>query len=186
MQSQLRREQALLANDRERAERLEIIADYAKRGATITWSQLQAVIRLKRELGSTHLKRELAGEGTTLYERALRAGGREKEADEYAALERARAAKGGELTPEETASTLRMVKMKRQLSALESPGATGSLQANELIQRGGGSVGRLATSAMEAYNRKMEQLSGETNTILRDIRVEIRANRQISYRDPAQ
>lgn len=189
LEHQLYVQRLLLRGERERAREVENANQFTSRGNSVWSDQIDHIGRLQRQLESAELAKAQQDEYRSLYERALRATGRDREADEYSALERARAQKGGsELTTQERDATLRLVDLTRQLQeAANSPVSSLAIRANELTARGGGGGKSAAETAAERYNREMLTRSGTTNSILREIQKEVKRQRVSTYvADPSE
>lgn len=137
----------------EEAKRQQIINDLKKRGLAYDEASVNRIMELNRQLGALKLKGAQKEQAGSLYDRALRAAGRGKEADERAALEQARKTKGSELTEEEKSRTLELLGLSQQLDKLSGSNFSGmAIQTNSLTSRGGFSTGAVVPDT-EKYNR---------------------------------
>lgn len=174
LEHQLLVERMLLKGETDRARKIEIINEFIRRGYEIQMGQINKILELRKQLGSVDLAKGQKDEYKSLYERALRAANRGREADEYSALERARARKGGELTGSERDATLKLVELTRKLARLEGGPEFGrmTIQANALTARGGGG-GKAVETANERIQRSIADRAQRANDLLRQIKDKI-------------
>lgn len=174
LEHQLLVERMLLKGETDRARKIEIINEFIRRGYEVQMGQINKILELRKQLGSVDLAKGRKDEYKSLYERALRAANRGREADEYSALERARARKGGELTGSERDATLKLVELTRKLARLEGGPEFGrmTIQANALTARGGGG-GKAVETANERIQRSIADRAQRANDLLRQIKDKI-------------
>ena len=174
LEHQLLVERMLLKGETDRARKIEIINEFIRRGYEVQMGQINKILELRKQLGSVDLAKGRKDEYKSLYERALRAANRGREADEYSALERARTRKGSELTGSERDATLKLVELTRKLARLEGGPDLGrmTIQANSLTARGGGG-GKAVETANERIQRSIADRAQRANDLLRQIKDKI-------------
>ena len=158
LENQIQIQGMLNAGMTEEAKRQQIINDLKRRGLAYDEASVNRIMELNRQLGSLKLQKSQKDEAESLYDRALRAAGRSKEADERAALKKARDTKGSDLTEDEKQNTLSLLQLSSQLTNLQNGPNFGdlSIKTNDLTSRGGFQGGAVVPDK-DKYNQQIAE-----------------------------
>lgn len=172
LENQIQIQGLILEGKTEEAKRQQIINELKKRGLKYDEASVNRIMELNRQLGALNLRNSQKKEAESLYDRALRMAGRTKEADQSAALQRARDIKGSDLTKAEEKNTLAMVELTHSIQDLSRAfGLTGdlSIRTNDLTRRGGFQSGAAVPNISRFELLSLERMQ-QINAMLRDIR----------------
>lgn len=172
LENQVQIQGMILEGKTEEAKRQQIINELKKRGLKYDEARVNRIMELNRQLGALNLRNSQKKEAESLYDRALRMAGRTKEADQSAALRRARDIKGSDLTKAEEKNTLAMVELTHSIQDLSRAfGLTGdlSIRTNDLTRRGGFQSGAAVPNISRFELLSLERMQ-QINAMLRDIR----------------
>ena len=172
LENQIQIQGLILEGKTEEAKRQQIINELKKRGLKYDEASVNRIMELNRQLGALNLRNSQKKEAESLYDRALRMAGRTKEADQSAALRRARDIKGSDLTKAEEKNTLAMVELTHSIQDLSRAfGLTGdlSIRTNDLTRRGGFQSGAAVPNISRFELLSLERMQ-QINAMLRDIR----------------
>ena len=158
LQDQIAAQTRIASKMDEATQKQLLINELKKRGLSYDEASIQKILKLNEALGAAKLRKSQVKEIESLYDRALRAVGRTKEADERKALARAEEAKGSPLTDNEKAQTLKLVELTHSLENLGNQKITGdfAIKTNSLTARGGFQGGAKVPDATQ-YNRQIAQ-----------------------------
>ena len=165
--------QSLLAQGMdEAAQRQQILNELKRKGLSYDSASVDKILELNQKLGAIKLQNAQKKEAESLYGRALRVMGMNRQADEKSALQKAREQKGSELTDAEKASTLKLLHLTSQLEGLGSTNRMDfAVQTNALTARGGFQTGvRSRDDALTQYNNQMMNLSKNHLRVAEEIR----------------
>lgn len=165
--------QSLLAQGMdEAAKRQQILNGLKRKGLSYDSASVDKILELNQKLGAIKLQNAQKKEAESLYGRALRVMGMNRQADERSALQKAREQKGSELTDAEKASTLKLLHLTSQLEGLGSTNRMDfAVQTNALTARGGFQTGvRSRDDALTQYNNQMMNLSKNHLRVAEEIR----------------
>lgn len=171
LEQQAKIQELVTAGKLEEARRLQIINDLLKAGVTYNAEQEQqinSILDAQNRLNSAKLGQAQKQQAESLYDRALRAAGKNREADTRAALESAKKAKGGELTEDERTRTLELLDLTRQLDDFKGA-SFGNLavQTNSLTARGGFASGAVVPNAEKYAKTQAENGKSILNVVQR-------------------
>ena len=170
LEAQIQVQQLINQGKDEEAKRQQIINELKKRGLDYDAASVDRVMELNKQLGSLNLQKSQKQEFESLYDKALRAAGRGKEADQTAALKRARESKGSDLTDAERDTTLKLLALTEKLNNLGQGPNLGdmSIKTNSLTARGGFQGGAVAPDK-DRINKAISDHTKRTNELLQEI-----------------
>ena len=156
----------------EAAKKQQILNELKRKGLDYDQNSVDQILELNQKLGATKLQASQKKEAENLYERALRVMGKDKEADERAALAKAKEQKGSDLTADEKAKTLKLVQLTSQLESFGAGGSTAdfAIRTNALTARGGFQMENRADDALARHNYAMMNLERSQLRIAEDIK----------------
>ena len=175
LQDQIAAQTRLASGMDEQAQRQRLINELKKRGLEHDEKSIQKILELNAALGSAKLKNSQVKEVESLYDRALRAVGRTKEADERKALARAEETKGSPLSEEEKAATLKLLELTSSLDKMSDQKVTGdfAIKTNSLTARGGFQTGARVPDSSQ-YERQIAQNTQKHSEIVTRIETLLR------------
>ena len=155
----------------EAAQRQQILNELKRKGLSYDSASVDKILELNQKLGAARLQAAQKKEAESLYGRALRVMGMNRQADERSALQKAREQKGSELTDAEKASTLKLLHLTSQLEELGSARRMDfAVQTNALTARGGFQLETKTDDNIARHNNMMMNLEKSQLRVVEEIR----------------
>ena len=166
--------QSLLAQGMdEAAQRQQILNELKRKGLSYDSASVDKILELNQKLGAIKLQNAQKKEAESLYGRALRVMGMNRQADEKSALQKAREQKGSDLTDAEKTATLNLVRLASKIESFsaEQPDlADFAVKTNSLTARGGFQLETRTDDNISNHNNMMMNLEKSQLRVVEEIR----------------